>query len=398
MKMGISKALLLVTVVLMDFLVGMEFDLFVPSFPEIQSHFQLSPFWVEATLSVNFIGFCLSLLFVGDVADRFGKRPIILIGLATFFWGSILSLWAPSFFYFLLGRFLQGAGIAAPSILSFLLIADLFELKKQQFYMAMLNGIMNISIACAPVIGSYITLYYNWQGNFIALLLFSLIVLIMSVLIVPRDRQPATQHESVGYGGILQSKPLMLLVLHFAIMFVPWWIFVGISPLLYIEDLGLSLSDYGYYTGSLALAFALGSIAYGFVVNRFDQRRMLYVSNAIFVLSFVTLAYITLIDCRSPVFITLTFLLFIVGQVIPITILFPYTLKLVPHAGARTAAIIQAGRLILSSFGLQVTGHYYAGSFQQVGSVLLVFILLTIVTLHLVMQKHNNIATQTLTP
>lgn len=131
--------MLLATVILMDLLTGMEFDLFVPSFPELQTHFGLLPFWVEALLSINFIAYCISLFFVGGLADRYGRRPIILIGLITFIIGGILCIWAPFYQFLLAGRFLQGIGIAAPAILSFLIIADSYPLKHQQFFMAMLN-------------------------------------------------------------------------------------------------------------------------------------------------------------------------------------------------------------------------------------------------------------------
>src|SRR3989338_9269912 len=171
MKKIPSTSMILTAVILMDLLAGMEFDLFVPSFPQLQSHFNLTTFWVEALLSVNFIGFCLSLFFVGGLADRYGLKPIILVGLMSFIIGSILCLWPLSYGGLLVGRFLQGSGIAAPAVLSFLIIADLYPLKQQQFLFAILNGLMNASAGIAPVVGSYIALYFHWQGNFRTLLL-----------------------------------------------------------------------------------------------------------------------------------------------------------------------------------------------------------------------------------
>jgi DHA1 family bicyclomycin/chloramphenicol resistance-like MFS transporter len=69
--------MILITIILMDFLSGMEFDLFVPSFPTLQAQFDLSPFWVEALLSVNFFGYFISLFWVGGLADRYGRKPVI---------------------------------------------------------------------------------------------------------------------------------------------------------------------------------------------------------------------------------------------------------------------------------------------------------------------------------
>ncbi len=75
MKQGMAKSVMLLTVILMDLLAGMEFDLFVPSFPQLQSQFHLSSFLVESLLSVNFIGYCISLFIVGGLADNFGRKP-----------------------------------------------------------------------------------------------------------------------------------------------------------------------------------------------------------------------------------------------------------------------------------------------------------------------------------
>ena len=112
----------------------------------------------------------------------------------------------------------------------------------------------------APVVGSYLTLYFHWQGNFMALLLLGLFTLVMTVFFIPLYELPA--HKDTlslrGYIPIFQSKPLMLLIINILFIFVPYWIFVGMSPLLYIKDLGVTLSHFGYYQGVLALVFASG--------------------------------------------------------------------------------------------------------------------------------------------
>lgn len=390
-----AKPMILVTVILMDLLTGMEFDLFVPSFPELQSHFGLSPFWVEALLSVNFIGYCLSLFFVGGLADRHGRKPIILLGVIIFICGSMLSLWGHWHIPLLSGRFLQGVGIAAPAILSFLIIADIYPIKEQRFLLAMLNGSMNTAVAFAPVIGSYVTLYFHWQGNFIALLFLGLITLIMTVFFIPTHRIIPEHNKSSaiqGYLAVFKSKPLLLLIIHIGVMFVPYWIFVGISPLLYMKSLGVSLAHFGYYQGILALLFAVGSVIFGFIVNRFDQKNLLYFSVWIFIFSFITVAAVSFLDDTAPLWITLAFIPFVIGQVIPTTILYPLCLNFIPEAKGRASAIVQGARLVFSALSLQTVGYFYQGSFRQVGIIILGFILIGIVTLFYVI-KNNQLMT-----
>ena len=170
MKSSFAKIMLLTTIILMDILGGAEVDLFVPSFPEIKSHFNVSTVWLEALLSANFIGSCISLFFVGDLADKYGRKPIILIGLIIFIIGSSFCAFSLNYNFLLIGRFLQGFGISAPAILCFIIIADLFPLKKQQYYIGVLNGFINVAVAGAPVIGSYIAMCFHFRG--IKLLVF----------------------------------------------------------------------------------------------------------------------------------------------------------------------------------------------------------------------------------
>ncbi|MCX7123017.1 MAG: MFS transporter [Gammaproteobacteria bacterium] len=383
--------MILFAVILMDLLTGMEFDLFVPSFPELQAQFNLTPFWVEALLSANFIGYCISLFFVGSLADRYGRKPIILLGLLIFVIGSILCVSAPTYSCLLIGRFLQGIGIAAPAILSFLIIADSYAMKKQQFLLAMLNGSMNIAVAVSPLIGSYIALYFQWRGNFVLLLILGLIVLLASVFFVPKYKLP--EHKETislrGYLPLFKSKPLMLLMANIILMIIPYWIFVGMSPLLYMKNLGVSLRHFGYYQGIFALVFALGSILFGLMMHRYTQKKILHVSGLVYLFSLITLVIATFWGNHNPLLITLAFLPFIISQIMPSTQLYPLCLNFMPQAKAKVSAMIQGGRLVFTALSLQIASCFYEGSFRNIGIIISVVIFMAIVTHFFVLRNRE---------
>lgn len=381
MNKTVTKTLILMTVILMDLLAGMEFDLFVPSFPELQSQFHLSSFLVESLLSVNFLGYCISLFIVGSLADRYGRKPIILLGLIIFILGSLFCLDASSYVFLLAGRFLQGIGIAAPAILSFLIIADSYPLKQQQFWMAMLNGTKNTAVAIAPVIGSYITLYFHWHGNFAALLLLGIIVLAMTILFISYTFPQHNETTSFkGYVPLFKSSSLMLLMINIIFMFVPYWIFVGMSPLLYMKDLHVSLAHFGYYQGVLALVFALGSVLFGLIMHAFSQEKILRAASFIYFFSLVCIGFTTITNSFNPLMITLAFLPFIISQIIPSNILVPICMNFIPHAKGKISAVLQGSQLLFSAMSVGLAGYFYQGTFQSIGMIISVFIILTFIT------------------
>jgi DHA1 family bicyclomycin/chloramphenicol resistance-like MFS transporter len=388
-KQSLMQYMLFLTTIFMSILGGAEVDLFIPSFPEIKRVFALTPFWVEALLSVNFIGYCLGLLFVGGLSDRYGRKPVILYGLVIFILGVVLCLKAPSYSFLLIGRFLQGIGVAAPAILSWLIITDAYPLKKQQPLIAILNGFMNTSVAAAPLAGSYITMYFHWQGNFMVLLLLGIATFLFTVKFVPATPPPKVKEplSLKGYIPIFRSKFVMLLVCHMVLTSLPYWIFIGISPLLYMENLGVSLLYFGYYQGLWALTYALGSLASGLIIHRFDQKKMLFVSGLLCLMSLLIIATIAILDLASPLLIALAFLPYGLGSILPFTILYPICLDYMPQAKGRISALKQGSRLILTAIGLEVVGFFYVGSFQNVGIIITVIIALMILLLGIIINN-----------
>lgn len=356
------------TLFLLFVLVGAEVDLFVPSFPELQQVFGLTPFMVELTLGVNLIAYCITSLFSGSLGDRFGCKIVIQVGLLIFIIGSTLCMLAPYFSVLLLGRALQGVGIAAPAVLGYIVVSDHYSAEEQQKIMGVLNGSITLAMALAPVVGSYVSLWFHWQGNFYALFIFGLLCLTMVQLFLPTTQ--GRSHVSLslkGYLPVLRSKTAMLAILNICFILLPYWIFISLSPILYMEDLGVPLKHFGFYQGTMAFIYSVCSFTSGKFIAKVGQQRALRYS-FVFVATFMIVASaMVLYDVRNPILITIFIQTLPPGTILLINILYPLSLETVPEAKGRISGLFVAIRMVMTTLLIQSISYVYDCSFKYIG-------------------------------
>jgi len=357
-----------ITILLIEMLAGMEVDLFIPSFPELQKVFDLSPFLVQLTLSVNFTAYCICSLFAGTLGDRYNRRHVMLGSLVIFIFGSLFCVFALNFPMLLLGRFLQGIGMAGPAVLAFVLIADEYPIEKQAAIMGLYNGFCNLSVAFAPVLGSYVNLFFNWRGNFVLLLVLGIVSLTMAYFTIPnRKGDPSISLSLKSYWPLLTSNKLMMYVLGICFLAVPYWVFVGMSPVLYMEDMGVTLEHFGFYQGAIAGVFSLVSILSTKILAAFGQKKCLFYSEILCFSTVLIILFIALVGIHQPMVITGAMLILAAVVVFPFNILYPLSLEVVENSKARAAALMNAGRLLLTALVLSCVSYLYAGTFLPIG-------------------------------
>lgn len=356
------------TVLIIILLGGAEVDLFIPSFPELIREFNLSPVLVQLTLSVNFLSYCISSLFVGNMGDRYGRRPVILWGLTIFIIGSICCVWAQSFSLLVLGRFLQGIGMAGPAVLGYVVLADITPQEKQPGLLGLLNGVITLAMAFAPVVGSYINIYWGWQGNFMVLLGMGVLSLLLGYAFIPDTTQP-NRNVSLNlkeYFPLLQSWEFMRLFLIMCLLFSCYWVFIGMGPILYMEDMNVSIEYFGFYQGAIAAAISIVSILSPIILKRVSHATCLRIGIWAITALAVVLFGISLTVDDTPWIITLVMSLYVLPFVFPINILYPKSLDVLPDSKGRAAAMINFGRLALSAIGVEFVSYVYTGTFVPI--------------------------------
>ena len=379
---------LFVAMIVISTLCGVEVDLFAPSLPEIRHYFGLSNFMVQLLLSVNFVAYCIFSLFAGALGDRFNRRHIILLGLWLFVIGSILCVFAGNFTLLLIGRCLQGMGAACPFALLFAELIDSYPREKHAGLIALMNGVTTVAMAFAPVIGSYVNVWFDWRGNFTLLLILGVVSLVMGHFTLPqRSGDPSVNISAKAYLPLLKSPQLMTLILGIGLLIVPYWVFIGMSPILYIEGFKVSLQHFGLYQGAIAAAFAILSFLSPKILAYTGQRRCLFYGLILLIISVIFILGLTVTDVRNPLSITLVMIFLSISVLFPLTLLFPLAVEILPNAKGRSTALILAIRLILTAIFLQTVSYFYRGSFVPIGMAMLICLILFLLAVLLLYRK-----------
>ena len=365
--------MLFIAVAFIEFLAGMEVDIFIPSYPELQQQFCLSPAKVQLCLSLNFITYCIGSLYAGPLGDRYGLRRVILSGLVIFIIGSVACCFAADFSYILLGRILQGFGMAAPACLGYVVIAERYPIEKQAAMFGTLNGFTNIAVAIAPVIGSYVALYAGWRGNFATLLLLALMAMGFCVFIIPKDsrKNKDVSLSLKAYKPFLKSKLFKNYLVILCVYNFTYWVFIGMGSILYIEGFGVSLASFGYYQGAVAGSFALMSLLSPKLLSKFGHQKCFKISIVLITIFASLIGLVAVLDIRSPLLITALMCLLSMPTVFPVNILYPLLLDIIPNAKSRAASVNGVAKLVGSAICIESASYVYNGTFLQIG--LLIF-------------------------
>lgn len=141
----------------------------------------------QLIISLLFLGMALGQLIYGPLSDSTGRKPAIYLGFIVFIIGCLLAIFAPTFQLLLIGRFLQGMGVAGPRSVATALVRDQYEGRGMARVMSFVMAVFILVPIVAPSIGQVILLFSSWRGIFVLFLLLALIVSIWFAL-----RQPET--------------------------------------------------------------------------------------------------------------------------------------------------------------------------------------------------------------
>ena len=239
-------------------------DVYLPSLPAIATEFRVGPVGVQWTLTVFLLAFSSAQLAAGPIADRFGRRPVILAGQITFILASLVGALAPSLSWLIAARGAQAIGACCAVVCARAMIRDLFNPEAGAQVMSRMLGWMVLVPVFGAALGGLLQQSWGWRANFVAVAAYGAIALAStfqwSQETLPFERRTSLQPSELWLSAsqIIRSSTFRAWLAMASWSYVGLFAYLSNSSFALIEVLGLSPTWYGMSFGVTAIGYLIG--------------------------------------------------------------------------------------------------------------------------------------------
>ena len=269
-------------------------DMYIPSLPTLAQALDTTVPAVQLTLSVYLLGFALSQLFYGPIADRYGRKPAILIGIALYIVGSVICMSAGSIETLVVGRFIQALGAAFGQVLGRAVIRDLVTPAESARVLAYATVIMGGTSLITPTIGGFVTVFLGWPYIFAVLLAYGSLYFLI-VLFGFRESARTLNPDAIrmgqmltNFGILLRNRVFLRNTVSVSFMFGVLFTFLSGSSFVFIDVYEVPTTRFGLIFTAMAGSFTIASGLVGRLGTRLPHEPIYVAAAAVAALSALT--------------------------------------------------------------------------------------------------------------
>ena len=319
-----SYALLAGILGLLPMLLPLSVDGSLPPMPAVADYFKTSTASVQYSLSAVVLGIAIGQLVYGPLSDRFGRKPVIIVGISLYIATAIACSQAESISTLIGLRFLQGFFACSGIIVARAVIRDLFDREAGARLFALMMGIHGIMPTIAPGVSGWITQDYGWRAVFWTMAAFGLFVVLTVIFGLAEShtkRNPDAVHPAVlfrNYRTILRNRAFRSNATCACFMYGALMAYFAGAPVGLIQYLGLSPVEFGIAMAVPIVFYMVAQVAVSRIVHGLGMERMIRIGVVMAViagigmLGFVLSGIINVYTLMAPMVLVLTSLAFIV--------------------------------------------------------------------------------------
>lgn len=178
----------LILLLLLVLLGPLGIDLYLPTIPDIAKDLGSSESVIQSTIALFILVLGLGQLISGPLVDRYGRKPIAIVGMVLYIIGAGVAISATTPTVFIASRLLQGVAVCCTSVVAFSCVRDRMNGTEAARAFGFLNGTLNIVPALAPLLGGLLAEAWGWRAPFWFLALYAVIILVLIAVFLPETR------------------------------------------------------------------------------------------------------------------------------------------------------------------------------------------------------------------
>lgn len=249
MRKSINHLYLIILISILSSVAPMGIDTYLPSIPEIAKYFDVNIHKVELSLSIFLIGFAIGQIFGGPISDRYGRRVGSIIGLLGYALFSFLIIFSSSIYELWIYRFLEAFFGGITVVNATAAVRDRFSGQEAAKVFSLIGMVRSLAPLLAPVFGAAIIHFFPWEGIFIFLTIYALIVAFFIYKDLPESFTYTKQNIIESYKLVLTHRKAMKAMLVLAISFGAFFIIIAKTSYIYIEYFGIKTDYFPLFFG-----------------------------------------------------------------------------------------------------------------------------------------------------
>ena len=322
----------------------------------------------QLTVSVFLAAYAIAQLFAGALADRFGRKPVLLGGLALFFVASVACALATSIEALIAFRFVQALGACTATVLPRAIVSDLHAKEQAARMLGYMGMIMGFAPIIGPILGSYLTVWFGWQANFWLMTGYCAVTI---ALVTPllRESLPASNRSALdpalmvhSFARLLSHRAYLGYWLTYGFINGAMFVFFTVASFLFVDLLAIPAERFGLYFGAVMVGYLFGAFATGRYSERIGIDTMMKAGVVLAAASSIAglvLAWMG-INHSAAVVVPMFILMISVGFLHPLCL----ALALVPfpQMAGKAAALLGFGQMAFGTAGSFAAGLVHDGT------------------------------------